>query len=660
MTSKFVIHHLPVIQTPAAAAPGGKIPWDVIVRYTGEICQKPKNRKTNRLNNAICITGNNIKDVFKTIGHLDRRDKRLRKMIYIVLEYFETNTMETMCLKNSLKTPLQAILQNQVVRVVGHKYRQTSTFAYQSDTTTAAISFAIDPQCPADAKLIEVLYNHAIYTTNDTRAVTFGYTDQFMHATTGESMLKYFSHCNMWSTERQAMDEIAGQLRDIYIKMFGQVMAMHETSMYAEYIYTHDPTISVENQMSLLQLLNSKQMFLSTSGDDLPITTHIGSGGIITPLRQTSGFRCMADLLVAGGPRLWLVVSPDYCQRLADLMEQELMMSGCRNPLLHGVYIVDPNFLLQHNIPFEIVVQKIGDVIIMREFTHYQVINVGISASEVVHYDSHEVHAAYQHLFNQRCNCPNMQAEFEKFRGPINPAEDTVTYSLLVSRQRPLVCSVCKSERRSVPFVHRNPKRLEEHINQEHGGVVGTRIFKCDIDNCQKTYKNKHSLRDHQITHENYGGRCIFCQQSFQQVFRHMRRVHNYTVDKHFVHFNKFRRAYIDYVAANIYDVQGILDEEELLTKHATFKQEIEKIQAALVVEYPQLKALLDATSTTTTTTKKYIRSEIKKLQAATIPPAKLQCDQCKRSFVNVYSKNRHVKNAVCTKNAMAKIKARK
>lgn len=100
-------------------------------------------------------------------------------------------------------------------------------------------------------------------------------------------------------------------------------------------------------------------------------------------------------VLVSGAPRLWLVIDRSYVYELetkiSDVLDSASLKisrawrcGSCPSPLKHRRLMVTPNQLSSWGIPFNIFVQKLGDVVYLPVGVPYQAIDLGYNAIELL------------------------------------------------------------------------------------------------------------------------------------------------------------------------------------------------------------------------------------------------------------------------------------
>ena len=105
---------------------------------------------------------------------------------------------------------------------------------------------------------------------------------------------------------------------------------------------------------------------------------NFGSSGGIEPFTLTKDEFATMDLLLAGEPRVWVIVSSRHRGTLVKMLLQEGVTSQ--------EFFLSPKLLLKSNIPITIAVQKPGEMMIIRTGALTQVTNRGWSSSLIVKY----------------------------------------------------------------------------------------------------------------------------------------------------------------------------------------------------------------------------------------------------------------------------------
>lgn len=121
-------------------------------------------------------------------------------------------------------------------------------------------------------------------------------------------------------------------------------------------------------------------------------------GGSATPMHVEDGLLGSANVVLAGYPKLWLLVSPQHRtafeQRVAadaGLRDSAATHPECSQAVRHCSLLLSPTLLERWGIPFSIVCCRAGELIATLPGTYHQVVNVGPNYAEAVNFaDSEE------------------------------------------------------------------------------------------------------------------------------------------------------------------------------------------------------------------------------------------------------------------------------
>ena len=99
-----------------------------------------------------------------------------------------------------------------------------------------------------------------------------------------------------------------------------------------------------------------------------------------------------ANLLLYGQPKLWYCIPPDFGNQFESL-SAKLTLSEKKyehfykrhdNFIRHKRCLIHPDFLIAHNIPFNTIIQRPGDIVIVNPYCYHAVFNSGFNVSQAV------------------------------------------------------------------------------------------------------------------------------------------------------------------------------------------------------------------------------------------------------------------------------------
>ena len=221
-----------------------------------------------------------------------------------------------------------------------------------------------------------------------------------------------------------------------------------------------------------------------------------------------------------GATKLWMFVAPSCNAKFTALLREKLAelrsggervphRRGCAAPYHHKNIVLAPELLRAHDIYFEVVTQRPGTVVYVREGVLHQVINTGINLAEAVNVGgggwNHQIHAF------QPCGCkaaavvaipPNSRsyqiitshsARFLKCPEPgcwhIAPTRAHLNQHARAHERgeaNPLLtCIICRS-------VFLGEALLLRHVREKHPDGASQK-WKCP--GCHRLYHTKHMAR---------------------------------------------------------------------------------------------------------------------------------------------------------------------
>ena len=87
------------------------------------------------------------------------------------------------------------------------------------------------------------------------------------------------------------------------------------------------------------------------------------------------------NFLHSGKPKIWIIISKDAQKMekivLETLQKGNLISEPCNNIFRHKDYILTPEFLNQHNIEYQIIVQRPGEFVVTFPRGYHEGVNSG-------------------------------------------------------------------------------------------------------------------------------------------------------------------------------------------------------------------------------------------------------------------------------------------
>lgn len=117
----------------------------------------------------------------------------------------------------------------------------------------------------------------------------------------------------------------------------------------------------------------------------LYISASSGSG---TALHVEDGFLGSINIVLAGAPKLWLMLEPRDRAKLEDMVKQDLRgkKHPCSQFVRHLDDLLSPDLLDQWEIPYRIVRCNPGEMIVTLAETYHQVVNAGPNVSMAINF----------------------------------------------------------------------------------------------------------------------------------------------------------------------------------------------------------------------------------------------------------------------------------
>ena len=125
---------------------------------------------------------------------------------------------------------------------------------------------------------------------------------------------------------------------------------------------------------------------------------------------------CLLDsvnILLWGAPKFWLIVSHEFRRDVEKHLKHVLMSrpdcrnawDRCENVTFHKNIVVTPAWLRNHGIPYQIIVQNLGDIVFVRSGALHQVVNVGNNICVAVNVGTRDWNIRAEAF--SRCGCPD-------------------------------------------------------------------------------------------------------------------------------------------------------------------------------------------------------------------------------------------------------------
>lgn len=630
-----------------------------VKKIYGTIIKRQKLHPTQAL---LCLYNYNIDEALTMINISNRsttgpKDKNTQQLVNCFI--FEGTLIKCDDIKRNLKN--NELLYNDLLQhhenftFEGHYYGRISDSVYEMQINKQMDYKVISSSSSSSStkQLCKNLYDNMIISysmTNQypqkTKSVIcvrpfFGYIDQLCPTiATKLEALRNFSNYSNWNTTLNSYQDNEQLLFNIYTLCYDTVMFSNVTFCQFNHHYHHE-----ETSQKFLNHLKKRYTFFTVAAA-AAVTTTIQSGGSITPLSCNRNLGNIIDILLEGSPKLWLIIDNSQRVQLEGAFKKNTeMLDLCKSPLLHNKYSVSLDFLRRNNIHFELIVQKIGDVVIVREGVYYQSICLGVSISEHMYYDSHHTYINYFLMSNYFCTCPEILSYKKQFEQQTNPSGQTgivVNLTCKTTKKR-LTCSLCKE------FSSTDNMLLQQHIKEAHYNVAIK--YSCELLNCNESFANQYD----KYHHEKYAhgtldvDQCIFCLQKFNRVFKHIETAHDYAINPCLTPFLPFKQKYFELL-------QKLLQTFELLSLEEYKKiayQELRLLEGTILEKYAvDLTNILQQTleEKNVNGKKVYIACKIKKLEKTLniVEDRKRTCMHCKKVFRHSWSKLRHEKGQVC------------
>ena len=118
--------------------------------------------------------------------------------------------------------------------------------------------------------------------------------------------------------------------------------------------------------------------YLYYSNDDTtPAPLHVEDAGLGS-----------VNILLAGAPKVWILVPPTAQHRFEEMLQRLYPQCklSCSQSVRHISAVLSPSILEQHKIPFAIVQQMVGDMIVTLPNSYHQVLNQGPNAAVAINF----------------------------------------------------------------------------------------------------------------------------------------------------------------------------------------------------------------------------------------------------------------------------------
>jgi hypothetical protein len=121
---------------------------------------------------------------------------------------------------------------------------------------------------------------------------------------------------------------------------------------------------------------------------------YLGSFSSCFPLHTEDLDLGAINFLHSGKPKIWIIISKDAQKMekiVVDTLQQENLISEpCNNIFRHKDYILTPEFLNQHNIEYQIIVQRPGEFVVTFPRGYHQGVNSGLNICESSNFANEE------------------------------------------------------------------------------------------------------------------------------------------------------------------------------------------------------------------------------------------------------------------------------
>ncbi|XP_063988486.1 uncharacterized protein LOC135168347 [Diachasmimorpha longicaudata] len=666
-----------------------------------------KKHKLNPINSLLCLCNYDLEEVLITINISTRggngpKDKSTQQAVsgivfedtYITNNFYEKivqvkqNILQKFVEKNSELTAY-GISYVQVADNV-HEIKKYDNIDYNMKDIDEMLFQS------RDINLGEILYDSiSMFYTADSKILRFkkvylrlffGFIDQLTEISLNDKFLFAVEHSNYhhWTKSKELFSQSNDILDEFYALMYNIILTGEVT--YCSFVHKvkpsdsacintreniaidlNDDTVSNNSSPSssssssssspstgttlpkqndkILNHLKEKELFFygDQSINNSNIYTTISSGGVITPFSCNKNVGNMMNLLLEGGPQLWLIVDMAHTARINQNFCVKLSnFNVCNTPLLHSKYTLDLDFFKKNNINYQIIIQKPGDAVVIQENVYFQSISLSLSVSETLYYDSQFTY------LNYLSNCPELKMYKNKFEKEINPSIEANGSHLQLKIKKIskiFKCEICKE------FSSKDNSALQNHLRTKHYNPEI--IHKCTVPGCEKVFSNKYlKIRHMNMVHASQElDQCIFCFKKFSNIFLHLKNIHEYTVNSCFHYFVVFKTEYEKLInEVSCTEFNNKTNEQ----KRICIIKKMKNLESRLFTEHPILNEINNQAANNNGATKKkiYIKSSVIKYQKSVklVTDNKKTCQYCNKLFKQVWSKIRHEKTNACNK----------
>ncbi|XP_034231373.1 uncharacterized protein LOC117639629 [Thrips palmi] len=229
------------------------------------------------------------------------------------------------------------------------------------------------------------------------------------------------------------------------------------------------------------------------------------------------------NVLHYGAPKIWLVIPPKYVRKLHNCLvqcTQSLAHSTCSNLLGHKYYVITPQWLQEYGIPFNVVVQRAGESVVVCPNAVHVGFNSGFNIAEACNFAT-ESWIPYG-IVAPQCKCmgfeahldiarlvaatrPDLLENYTKQTMPVVPKEeDPYFYSSILKEDKGNNLRESSSEKNETEENEEDVAMpQDEHAMPAAPAVpsrpVGRKVVCCPKPSCSKEYgygKTKR-MRDH-------------------------------------------------------------------------------------------------------------------------------------------------------------------
>ncbi|CAM6055164.1 unnamed protein product [Sphagnum tenellum] len=194
------------------------------------------------------------------------------------------------------------------------------------------------------------------------------------------------------------------------------------------------------------------------------VYTHFGSCGTVTALHVVVYMLDSLHYLLAGKPKIWVVIPPGQADKLERIMKQLYKdTTQCESFLHHQNCVVDLKILEREGIDYQIFEQQVGDLVFVYADAYTMTFDVGTNITQVINTTSARWYDGVWKRYVADCQCLDIDVT--------PPIEDLVPILTLevIEKSRPNLWRAWIEQEKT-------PDHLEQIVNdlqlQEEGEVV--------------------------------------------------------------------------------------------------------------------------------------------------------------------------------------------